>query len=198
MSPPPALPDEDLPRQITAAEQAIDSSLRRWLERAAAVAGLAAGWSLLLPWTYSRRLGLQVWQLGFEEHPQLGAAWVVGFAAAVVALVLRDRPAAVVATSVAGSAAVVFSGLAWQQIGLEATSESWSGPGPSVAITAGLLWILSCTARLLTERLRTPTSWQEYEIRDAISRLRRSRTDRPVDSPHLRPAPPDDPTPPDG
>lgn len=183
------LPDEIVPREIDAAERALDRDRRGWIDRATAATALVAGWSLLLPWDYSRRLGLQVWRLGVEEHPAIGLVWVVGAAATVAALLVRRRWHGLVAISVAAAAALVFSAAAWQQTGLAPSSDTWPGPGPSVALTTGLLWLLSCTARLLAERHRPPTSWTDQELHDAVNRLRRTRADRPLLPPSFGPEP---------
>jgi hypothetical protein len=175
--------DEVVPREIAEAERALDNHPRRWLDRAVAAIGLSAGWTLLLPWDYSRRLGLQVWRLGVEEHPMLGLLWAVGFAAAGVALVVRSRsrPAGIIAISISGAAAALFTGFAWQQTGLPASSETWPGPGPSVALTTGLLWLLACAVRLLAERVHPAAEWHEDDLRNAVDRLRRTRSTRPAD-----------------
>lgn len=58
-------PDEELTRRLDLAEQNLATRQHRWFARATLLAALATGITLLLPWTFSRRLGESVWQLGF-------------------------------------------------------------------------------------------------------------------------------------
>src|SRR5690242_16114695 len=84
-----ALPDEELPHRLAAAEHALAVHEHRWFARAGLLAALATGLTLLLPWTYSRRLGLSVWQLGIETQPQLALTWLVGLATTATLLILK-------------------------------------------------------------------------------------------------------------
>ena len=63
----------------------------RWFARATLLAALATGITLLLPWTFSRRLGLSVWQLGMEVQPTLALTWLAGLITSIVALALPAR-----------------------------------------------------------------------------------------------------------
>jgi hypothetical protein len=171
------LPDELLPRQLDAAEEELASELHRWFARATLLAGLAAGITLLLPWSFSRRLGLSVWQLGIEEHPALGLTWLAGLIASVVALVVRSGQYPRIATAITGIVAVVYAGGSWQASALNSATDSWPGPGPAFAVVSGLIWLLCATAQLLADRLRTsaPT---DQQLQDATDRLRRTRSQR--------------------
>jgi hypothetical protein len=177
MTDPEQLPDEELPRQLDAAEEELASGLHRWFARATLLAGLAAGITLLLPWTFSRRLGLSVWQLGIEDHPALGLTWLAGLVASVVALLVRSGKYPQVATTVAGIVAVGYAAASWQAIALDSGTDSWPGPGPAFAVVSGLIWLLCATAQLVADRLRTsaPT---DQQLQDAIDRLRRTRSQR--------------------
>jgi hypothetical protein len=171
------LPDELLPRQLDAAEEELASGLHRWFARATLLAGLAAGITLLLPWTFSRRLGLSVWQLGIEDYPALGLTWLAGLVASVVALVVRSGKYPQIATTITGIVALVYATASWQANALDSASDSWAGPGPAFAVVSGLIWLLCATAQLIADRLRTsaPT---DQQLQDAIDRLRRTRSQR--------------------
>lgn len=176
----PELPDQDVPEQIAETGQRLDHADRRRLDWILVGITLVAAWTLLLPWTYSRRLGLQVWRLGIEQYPVLGIAWLIGFAAAIATWHLSNRW---VPLGVSASSALVFTGWAWQENGLPAGIDSWTGPGPSAALTVGLLWILACAARLLAERPRPDRPPEPAELDHARTRLRHTRADRPLDLP---------------
>ncbi|MFC0626941.1 hypothetical protein [Kribbella deserti] len=175
-----ALPDQDVPAQIAAAGKRLDRAYREGLDRLVVGITLVAGWTLLLPWTYSRRLGLQVWRLGIEQHPVLGIAWLLGFAAAITAWRLRH---ALIPLGVSASTALIFTGWAWQDNGLPSGSDTWPGPGPSAALTLGLIWILACVVRLLAERRRPAPPPDPKALEQARTRLRRTRAQRPLDLP---------------
>lgn len=176
----PELPDQDVPEQITDMGRHLDHADRRRLDWILIGITLVAAWTLLLPWTYSRRLGLQVWRLGIEQYPILGIAWLIGLAAAIATWYLRNRW---VSLGVAATSALVFTSFAWQENGLPGGVDSWTGPGPSAALTVGLLWILACAARLLAERHRPDRQPEPAELQQAATRLRRTRTERPLDLP---------------
>lgn len=171
------LPDEELPRQLDAAEEELARGLHRWFARATLVAGLAAGIALLLPWTFSRRLGLSVWQLGIEDHPVLGLTWLAGLVASVVALVVRSGHYPQIATMITGIVAVVCVAGSWQANTLDSASDSWQGPGPAFAVVSGVIWLLCAAAQLIADRSRTSTP-TDQQLQDAISRLRRTRSQR--------------------
>jgi hypothetical protein len=174
---PEQLPDEELPRLLDAAEEELASGLRRWFARVTLLAGLVAGITLLLPWTFSRRLGLSVWQLGIEDHPVLGLTWLVGLVASVVALVVRSGLYSQLATTITGMVAVVYAGGSWQANALDSSTDSWPGPGPAFAVVSGVIWLLCAVAQLIADRSRTsaPT---DQQLQDAIDRLRRTRSQR--------------------
>ena len=66
-----AAPEEELARRLEVAERELGVRQHRWFARATLLAALATGITLLLPWTFSRRLGQSVWQLGIETQPSL-------------------------------------------------------------------------------------------------------------------------------
>ncbi|HEY0694033.1 MAG TPA: hypothetical protein VGD71_33940 [Kribbella sp.] len=171
------LPDEELPRQLDAAEEELTSALHRWFARATLLAGLAAGITLLLPWTFSRRLGLSVWQLGIENHPVLWFTWLAGLVASVVALVVRSGQYAQIATTITGMVALVYAASSWQATALDSATDSWPGPGPAFAAVSGVIWLLCATAQLIAHRRRTPAP-TDQQLQDAIDRLRRTRSQR--------------------
>jgi hypothetical protein len=177
MTDPDQLPDEELPRQLDAAEEELASGQHRWFARATLLAGLAAGITLLLPWTFSRRLGLSVWQLGIEDHPALGLTWLAGLVASVVALVVRSGQYPRIATTITGIVALVYAGGSWQANALDSATDSWPGPGPAFAVVSGLIWLLCATAQLIADRSRTSTP-TDQQLQDAIDRLRRTRSQR--------------------
>jgi len=188
-----AQPDEEVPRLIAAAQRGLDDRARRWLSRATVAVAVAAGWTLLLPWSFGDRLGLTVWRLGFEEHPALCGVWGLGTAATVAALLLPDRRRAAAATATTALAALVFTGWAWSSDGVELTGQSWTGPGPALAGITGLLWFLAALGQLVTSRTPEAQLFTEYAIRDATGRLRRTRHDRPTGEVRLQPGQSDHP-----
>ncbi|WP_157979874.1 hypothetical protein [Kribbella monticola] len=129
--------------------------------------------TLLLPWTYSRRLGESVWQLGFEVQPSLLLAWLAGLIASAIALSLRPGPAAQAATAITGVIALIFVAGSWQATTLDALSDVWPGPGPAVAIATGLTWILSVSAQLIADRPH-PTTPTTESLQTTITHLRQT------------------------
>jgi hypothetical protein len=180
-------PDEVVPQLLTAAELELADRPRRWLSRATVVTAAAAGWTLLLPWSYGRRIGLTVWQLGFEQHPVLGVVWALGTAAAITAVVLAEHR--VLAAAGTAVAALVFTGWAWAGDDPELAAETWTGPGPALAGIAGLLWLLAALGQVVSSRRPEPALFTDYAIRDATGRLRHTRRERPVGDVRLRPGP---------
>jgi hypothetical protein len=174
---PEQLPDEQLPRQLDAAEEELARGLQRWFARATLLAGLAAGITLLLPWTFSRRLGLSVWQLGIEDHPLLGLTWLVGLVASVVALIVRSGRYPQIATTITGIMALVYAGGSWQANALDSSTDSWTGPGPAFAVVSGVIWLLCAAAQLIADGSR-PSAPTDEQLQDAIDRLRRTRSQR--------------------
>jgi hypothetical protein len=177
MMDPEQLPNEELPRLLDAAEEELASVLRRWFARVTLLAGLAAGITLLLPWTFSRRLGLSVWQLGIEDHPVLGLTWLAGLVASVVALVVRSGQYPKIATTITGIVAVVYAAGSWQANALDSATDSWPGPGPAFAVVSGVIWLLCAAAQLIADRSRASTP-SDQQLQDAIDRLRRTRSQR--------------------
>ena len=168
------LPDEELPRRLDAAEEELATSQHRWFARATVLATLATGFTLLLPWTFSRRLGLSVWQLGIEVQPSLALTWLAGLITSIVALSLPAGLKAQAAGAATGVLALLFVAGGWQAKDLQSISDTWAGPGPAFAIVTGLIWLLCATAQLLADRTR-PATPDDKAVADAIARLRTSR-----------------------
>jgi len=168
------LPDEELPRRLDAAEEELATSQHRWFARATVLATLATGFTLLLPWTFSRRLGLSVWQLGIEVQPSLALTWLAGLITSIVALSLPAGLKAQAAGAATGVLALLFVAGGWQAKDLQSISDTWAGPGPAFAIVTGLIWLLCATAQLLADRTR-PATPDDKAVADAIARLRASR-----------------------
>jgi hypothetical protein len=167
-------PDEELPRKLDAIEQELATNQHRWFARATLLAALATGITLLLPWTFSRRLGLSVWQLGIEDQPSLALTWLAGMITSIVALALRPGPKAQAAAAITGVIAVIFTAGAWQANSLSALSDTWSGPGPAFAIVTSLTWLLTATAHLLTTQTH-PTAPTPEALQTTTTHLRQSR-----------------------
>jgi hypothetical protein len=168
------LPDEELPRRLDAAEEVLATSQHRWFARATVLATLATGFTLLLPWTFSRRLGLSVWQLGIEVQPSLALTWLAGLITSIVALSLPAGLKAQAASAATGVLALLFVAGGWQAKDLQSISDTWAGPGPAFAIVTGLIWLLCATAQLLADRTR-PATPDDKAVADAIARLRTNR-----------------------
>lgn len=172
-------PDEELPRKLDAIEQTLATNQHKWFARATLLAVLATGITLLLPWTFSRRLGLSVWQLGIETQPSLAVTWLVGLLAAIAALVLNGSKAQV-ASSVTGIIAILFIAGAWQANSLAALTDTWPGPGPAVATVTGIAWLLAATTHLLATTRSHPTTPPTPEaLEAATAHLRHARTADP-------------------
>ncbi|WP_405062449.1 hypothetical protein OG474_12630 [Kribbella sp. NBC_01505] len=147
-----ALPDEELPGRLSAAEQALAVNEHRWFARAGLLAALVTGLTLLLPWTYSRRLGLSVWQLGLETQPQLALTWLVGLATTVALLFLKPGHKAQAAAGITAIVSLLFLAGAYQAGQLEALGDTWRGPGPAIALATTTCWLLTTAGHLLTHR----------------------------------------------
>lgn len=184
-------PDEEVPRLLARAERELATGPAKWLSWATIVMAVAAGWTLLLPWSFGRRIGLTVWRLGFAEHPLLCVVWAAGTAAAVGAAVLQrsagPKRNAVLAAAGSGAAALMFTGWAWGSDTTGPAAESWTGPGPAVAGITGLLWLLAALGQILASRQPGPPLFTNYEIREATGRLRRTRRQRPTGDIRLHP-----------
>ena len=168
------LPDEELPRRLDAAELDLATSQHRWFAIATLLAALASGITLLLPWTFSRRLGLSVWELGIEAQPSLVFLWLAGLITSSLALILRVGPKAQAVTSITAVVALIYSAGGWQANTQESLSDTWPGPGPAFAIVLGLSWLLAATAQLIADRPQ-PSSPTPEALQSAIARLRGNR-----------------------
>ncbi|TDD63055.1 hypothetical protein E1263_01740 [Kribbella antibiotica] len=166
-----ALPDEELPVRLAAAEQALAVSEHRWFTRAGLLAALATGLTLMLPWTYSRRLGLSVWQLGVETQPQLALTWLAGLATTTALLILKPGHKAQAAAGITAVITLLFLSGAYQAGQLEALGDTWLGPGPAVALATTTCWLMTTAAHLLAHR-NNPHLTPEAITR-TIARLRR-------------------------
>ncbi|MFI5730159.1 hypothetical protein ACIA49_08580 [Kribbella sp. NPDC051587] len=175
-----ALPDEELPARLAKAEQALAVAEHRWLARAGLLAALATGLTLLLPWTYSRRLGLSVWQLGIETQPQLALTWLVGLATTVAVLVLKPGHKAQAVAGVTAVITLLFLAGAYQAGQLEALGDTWPGPGPAIALATATCWLLTTAAHLLAHRNNHPPD--PDIITQTIAHLRRRDPITPVAS----------------
>lgn len=167
-------PEEELAQQLDLAEQSLGTRQHRWFARATLLAALATGITLLLPWTFSRRLGESVWQLGLEVQPSLLLTWLAGLIASILALTLRPGHAAQACTAITGVVALIYVAGSWQANALDALSDAWPGPGPGFAIVGGLGWILCVSAQLIADRPH-PSSPSEESLQAAIAHLRHTR-----------------------
>jgi hypothetical protein len=168
------LPDEVLPHKLEASERSLARQEHRWFAGAVVLSALASGCVLLLPWTFSRRLGQSVWQLGVEVQPALTAAWIAGLLAAVGALWPRPGLWARGATVVSGLVAMVYAAGGWQASVTDPSSDTWAGPGAAFAVVTGSCWFLAATAHLLAGRARNGPP-DPAALADAVTRLRANR-----------------------
>ncbi|WP_433162883.1 hypothetical protein [Kribbella sp. CA-247076] len=167
-------PDEELPRRLDAAEAALARSEHRWFGRVTLLAALATGLTLLLPWTYTRRYGLSVWQLGIETQPTLALTCLAGIAATVVALTLKPGTGAQVAAGVTAVVALCCLVLGWRVTNLETLDDTWAGPGPTFTIATSVVWLLAAAAQLVAQNNK-PAEPDQAAVARAITRLRRTR-----------------------
>ncbi|MFC9693607.1 hypothetical protein ACFTSF_33965 [Kribbella sp. NPDC056951] len=167
-----ALPDEELPIRLTAAEQKLAVNEHRWFARAGLLAALVTGFTLLLPWTYSRRLGLSVWQLGIETQPQLALTWLVGLLATAALLVLKPGHKAQAAACIVAVITLLLLAGAYQAGQVEALGNTWPGPGPAIALVTTVCWLATTAAHLLAQCTSHHTP-DPATITRTISRLRR-------------------------
>jgi hypothetical protein len=170
-------PDEQLPPKLDALEQELAGQQHRWFALAMLLAAIATGLTLLLPWTFSRRLGLSVWQLGIETQPTLALTWAAGLIATILALALPPGPKSQAATTITAVITLIYLAGCWQTRDLPLT-DTWPGPGPTLALTTALIRLLTTTAHLLATRTHHPPPTDEA-LATAQSRLH-----------HTRPAPP--------
>lgn len=167
-------PDEELPRQLDAAEAELARSEHRWFARATLLVAIATGGTLFLPWTYSRRYGLSVWQLGIEVQPTLAFTCLAGVITSVIALLLKPGIWTQTATAITAVVAIVGLATAWQATTIDTLTDSWPGPGPAFTLATSLLWLLAATAELVAQN-NHPDRPTQAAVSDAISRLRRTR-----------------------
>jgi hypothetical protein len=167
-------PDEEVPRKLDALEQSLALKQHRWFGRATLLAVLASGIALLLPWTFSRRLGLSVWQLGLEVQPSVALTCLAGLLTSIAALVLRPGPKAQAATAVSGVIAILYIAGAWQATSAATLTDTWPGPGPAVAVVTGLTWLLTTATHLLTPPRPHPTPTPDA-LHSATTHLRHTR-----------------------
>lgn len=168
-------PDEELPRKLDAIEESLNANQHRWFGRATLLAVLASGVALLLPWTFSRRLGLSVWQLGFESQTALAFAWIAGLLVTICAVALRPGPKAHAAAAVSAVIALLYTAGAWQAKTLSTLTDTWPGPGPAVAIVTGLVWLAAAAAHLVATTHAQPTPPSPEDLTTATTRLRPHR-----------------------
>lgn len=167
-------PDEELPRLLDAAEAELERSEHRWFARATLLAALATGVTLLLPWTYTRRYGLSVWQLGLETRPTLAFTCLAGIITSIVALTLKPGIGAQAAAGVTAIIAIACLATGWQATTLDTLNDTWPGPGPAFSIATSLLWLLATTAHLVAHHNNHPKP-TETDISRTITHLRHTR-----------------------
>jgi hypothetical protein len=167
-------PDEELPRRLDAAEAALERSEHRWFARVTLLAALATGVTLLLPWTYTRRYGLSVWQLGIETQPTLALTCLAGLVTSAVALVLKPGTMARTAAAATAVISIVCLATAWQATRPETLTDGWTGPGPAFTVTTSVIWLLTATAGLVAQHNKSP-GFDAEDVSRAITRLRRTR-----------------------
>jgi hypothetical protein len=171
-------PDEQLPPKLDALERELGVRQHRWFALAMVLAAVATGVTLLLPWTFSRRLGLSVWQLGLETQPTLALTWAAGLIATILTLALPAGPKAQAAAAITGVIALIYLAGCWQARDLTSLSDTWPGPGPAFALTTAAIWLLTTSAHLLATRLHHPPPSDEA-LTTAQSRLRHNRPTPP-------------------
>lgn len=171
-------PDEQLPLKLDALERELGVRQHRWFALAMVLAAGATGVTLLLPWTYSRRLGLSVWQLGIETQPALALTWAAGLIATIATLALPVGPKSQAAAAITGVIAIVYLAGCWEARDLAPLTDIWPGPGPTLALTTALIWLLTTSAHLLATRLHHSLPSDEA-LSTAQSRLRHNRPTPP-------------------
>ncbi len=168
-------PDEELPRRLDDAEAELARSEHRWFARATLLAALATGVTLLLPWTYTRRYGLSVWQLGLEIQPTLALACLAGVISSKVALALKPGAGAQAATGVTAIIATACLAVAWQATTVDTLTDTWPGPGPAFTIATSILWLLATAVQLVAQNNNQAASDDPADISRAVAQLRRTR-----------------------
>ncbi len=172
-------PDEELPRRLDEAETELARSEHGWFARATLLAALTTGVTVLLPWTYTRRYGLSVWQLGLETQPALAFTCLVGIITSAVALALKPGARTRAATGVTAVIAIVCLAIAWQASTADTLTDTltgtWPGPGPAFTIAASVLWLLAATLQLVAQHNNQVAPDDPADISRAVTRLRRTR-----------------------
>jgi hypothetical protein len=167
-------PDEELPRRLDAAEAELARSEHRWFARVTLLTALATCVTLVLPWTYSRRYGLSIWQLGFETQPALAFTCLAGLITSAVAVILKPGLRASAVTGITAVIAIVCLATAWQATSLDTLTDTWPGPGPAFTLATSLLWLLAATAQLVAQHNKSSAP-DPADISQAIDHLRRTR-----------------------
>ncbi|MFI5711349.1 hypothetical protein [Kribbella sp. NPDC051620] len=148
-------PDEQLPPKLDALERELAVQQHRWFALAMLLAAIATGITLLLPWTFSRRLGLSVWQLGIETQPALALTWAAGLLATILTLALPPGPKSQATAAITAVITLLYLTGCWQARDLP-LADTWPGPGPTLALTTAIIWLLTTSAHLLAPHLHSP------------------------------------------
>jgi hypothetical protein len=167
-------PDEQLPPKLDALERELAGRQHRWFALAMLLASVASALTLLLPWTFSRRLGLSVWQLGIETQPTLALTCAAGLITTILTLALPPGPKSQAAAAITAVITLIYLIGCWQTRDLTPPTDTWPGPGPSLALTTATLWLLATTAHLLATHLH-PTPATPEALTTAHGRLRHHR-----------------------
>lgn len=162
-------PDEQLPPKLDALERELATQQHRWFALAMLLAAVATGFTLLLPWTFSRRLGLSVWQLGIESHPTLALTWAAALITTILTLALPPGPKSQATTAATAVITLIHLATCWQARDLPLT-DTWPAPGPTLALTTTTIWLLTTTALLLAPHLH-PAPPTPDSLTTAQSRL---------------------------
>ncbi|MEV6410768.1 hypothetical protein [Kribbella sp. NPDC051718] len=165
-------PDEQLPPKLDALEQELAGRQHRWFALTMLLAAVATGVTLLLPWTFSRRLGLSVWQLGIETQPTLALTWTAGLLATILTLALPPGPKSQATAVITGVISLIYVAGCWQARDLPPQTDTWPGPAPTLALTTAIIWLLTTSAHLLATHLHPPPPTEEA-LAEAQSRLYR-------------------------
>jgi hypothetical protein len=188
-------PEQALATALDAVERDLDTERDRWPAVIALLAAVCVGVSFLLPWRIGDPGTTTLSYPGYGDHRALLVWWGLGLAVVVARLRLGGR--ARLAAAVLGSAiAAVLWYLSVRAAGADVVTEGgalfWraelsAGPGPALAVVAtGVMLaagLVPIVRRLLSKE--SVEEFSEYQLRDAVRRLRSTRTDRPVDTPRL-------------
>ncbi|WP_328330036.1 hypothetical protein OHA70_07675 [Kribbella sp. NBC_00382] len=179
-------PDEQLPVKLDALEQELATQQHRWFALAMLLAAVATGLTLLLPWTFSRRLGLSVWQLGIEIHPTLALTWAAALITTILTLALPPGPKSQASAATTAVITLIHLATCWQSEALPLT-DTWPGPGPTLALITTTIWLLTTTAHLLTTHLhpQPPTPDSLTTAHSRLRHLHRPISPTPPGAPNL-------------